>query len=106
MKKRTNVIGALYGQELLTASLFNCNVDADVFNSWLESDLIHKLPARSVFVIDNASFHKEADVKSILERYGHDLVFLPPYSPELNPIEHKWAQAKNLRRKHQYLSSG
>lgn len=100
-KKRTNVIGALYKQNLLTSSLFDCNVDSDVFNGWLENDLIPKLPEKAVFVVDNASFHKEAYIKSRLEPHGHNLLLLPPYSPELNPIEHKWAQAKRLKRKHQ-----
>ena len=45
--------------------------------------------------MDNASFHKR--VQRLLNRYGHRLLFLPPYSPDLNPIEKKWAQAKFLR---------
>ena len=45
-----------------------------------------------------ASFHKRADFQPLIEQHGHLLEFLPPYSPDLNPIEHKWAQAKALRR--------
>ena len=47
------------------------------------------------FVMDNASFHKR--VQRLLNRHGHRLLFLPPYSYNLNPIEKKWAQAKFLR---------
>ena len=51
-------------------------------------------------IMDNASFHKSLKTEEILTKHGHELEFLPPYSPDLNPIEHKWAQAKAIRRKH------
>jgi transposase len=56
------------------------------------------LPDKSVVVMDNASFHKSALMKASLENKGHTLLYLPPYSPDLNPIEKKWAQAKAYRR--------
>jgi len=96
---RTNAIGALIGKALLTVGLFNMNVNADVFTAWLEQDLIPKLPPRSVLVMDNATFHKRKDTLEAIEKAGHTALFLPPYSPDLNPIEQKWAQAKALRRK-------
>ena len=96
---RVNVLGALLAGVLLTVGLTDGNVDADVFNLWLEHDLIPKLPPASVVVMDNATFHKRADTKAMIRNAGHTLEFLPPYSPDLNPIEHKWAQAKARRRK-------
>jgi len=98
-KGRTNAIGALLDKELLTVSLFDQNVNKIVFNSWLKQDLIPKLPPKSVIVMDNAAFHKTQDTRDQIEDAGHTLEYLPPYSPDLNPIEHKWAQSKNLRRK-------
>ena len=98
-KGRTNVIGALLGQTLLTVILLNGNVNTEVFLAWVEQDLIPKLPSESVLVIDNATFHKDPRIRNALERSGHFLEYLPPYSPDLNPIEKKWAQAKKLRRK-------
>lgn len=96
---RTNAIGALIGKVLLTVGLFNTNVNADVFTAWLEQDLIPKLPSNAVLVMDNATFHKRSDTLQAIEKAGHTALFLPPYSPDLNPIEQKWAQAKALRRK-------
>jgi len=61
--------------------------------------LMPKLPSRSVVILDNATFHKSETMKQNLEKQGHTLLYLPPYSPDLNPIEHKWAQAKAMRRK-------
>jgi transposase len=96
---RTNVIGALLGSLLLTVCLFPCNIDSDVFHGWLTGDLIPNLPPGAVIVMDNASFHKRQDMKKAIKDAGHILEYLPPYSPDLNPIEHKWAQAKAIRRK-------
>ena len=95
---RTNVIGALQGNTLLTLSLFDGTINGDIFEGWLEQDLIPKLPERSVVIMDNAAFHKRPATQTLLEKAGHILMFLPPYSPDLNPIEHKWAQAKAIRK--------
>lgn len=97
-KGRTNAIGALIGKALLTVALFTVNVNADVFTAWVEQDLLPKLPVQSVVVMDNATFHKREDTQNMIRNAGHELLYLPAYSPDLNPIEQKWAQAKALRR--------
>jgi len=93
-KGRQNAIGALYGKALLTIGLFECNVNSDVFYAWAEQDLIPKLPENSVLVMDNATFHKRNDFKNLIRNNGHKLVYTPAYSPDLNPIEHKWPKPK------------
>ncbi len=98
---RTNVIGALAGACLLTVGLFAVNVDADVFTGWVVQDLLPKLPAACVIVMDNATFHKRKDTQNAIIAAGHTLEYLPPYSPDLNPIENKWAQTKSWRKKWQ-----
>lgn len=95
---RTNVIGALLDGSLLTVSLFEETINSATFEGWIEQDLLPKLPPHSVIIMDNASFHKQISTKEIIDNAGHVLEFLPPYSPDLNPIEHKWAQAKAIRR--------
>ena len=97
-KGRTNAIGAIINNQVLTVCLFDCNIDSDVFYAWLTKDLIPQLPKESVVVMDNATFHKRLDMKKSLEEEDHTLLYLPPYSPDLNPIEHKWAQAKSIRK--------
>ena len=93
-KGRTNVIGALLGLCLLTVTLFTGSINANVFFAWITQDLVPKLPKNSVIVMDNASFHKRSDIQQAILEAGHILEYLPPYSPDLNPIEHKWAQSK------------
>lgn len=95
---RINVIGALQGSPLLTTCLCNASVDGATFHAWVTQQLLPVLPEKSVIVMDNAAFHKRQDTQNAIESNGHRLRFLPTYSPDLNPIEHKWAQAKALRR--------
>ena len=100
-KGRTNVIGALLGSALVTVSLFQTTINTTVFNAWVVQDLIPKLPEKSVVVMDNATFHKSQEMAKALQIGGHTLLFLPPYSPDLNPIEKKWAEVKAKRRSKQ-----
>lgn len=100
-KGRVNAIGALAGKLLLTVCLFKGSINGQVFHSFIEEDLIPKLSEKTVIVMDNASFHKGEAVRNAIKQAGHILLFLPPYSPDLNPIEKKWAQLKSIRRKFQ-----
>jgi transposase len=97
-KGRTNVIGAIFCGILLGIGLFDFNVNANVFHGWVDQCLLPALPSNSVVVMDNASFHKRQDIQEAITQAGHILEYLPPYSPDLNPIEKKWAQAKAVRR--------
>ena len=97
-KGRINAMGALIGKLLVTVGLFEVNINADVFHGWAMQDLLPKLPLHSVVVMDNATFHKRQDTRDAIQNAGHTLEYLPAYSPDLNPIEHKWAQAKALRK--------
>ena len=97
---RVNAIGAILEFEFLTVELWECNIDSDIFCAWVRQALLPKCPAGSVIVLDNATFHKGEDIRTAIQSAGHILEYLPTYSPDLNPIEHKWAQAKAIRRKH------
>ena len=54
--------------------------------------------------MDNAAFHKNNKTQKVIKNSGHTLEYLPPYSPDPNAIEHKWAQAKAIRKKITALS--
>ena len=98
-KGRINAIGAIIGFSFLTVSLINGSVNSNVFYAWLTQDLLPKMPPNAVIVMDNAPFHKRIDIKEAILGKGFILEYLPSYSPDLNPIEHKWAQAKAIRKK-------
>ena len=99
-KGRTNAIGAVIGFVFITIGLFEGSINSDVFYAWLTIDFLPKLKPGTVMVMDNATFHKRADMALAIGEHGCILEFLPPYSPDLNPIEKKWAQAKSIRRRH------
>lgn len=96
---RVNVIGAIIGSILFAVGLFDCSVDSNVFGAWVKTMLLPNLNKPTVIVMDNASFHKNEALLQEIRRSGHIIEFLPPYSPDLNPIEHKWAEKKAYRRK-------
>jgi len=85
-----NAIGAIIGMSFLTLSLFDGHINSDTFHAWLTQDLLPKVTEKSVIVMDNATFHKRSDSIEAINQSGCLLEFLPPYSPDLNPIEHKW----------------
>lgn len=99
-KGRTNAIGACVNGKLICATEFNSTINTEVFFWWVEHDLIPNLHTKTALVIDNATFHRHPKIKDMLEHHGHTLVFLPKYSPHLNPIEHIWHELKSLIRRH------
>lgn len=94
-KGRVNAIGALMGFKLLNVCLFDPNINADIFYLWVVEELLNSLPKNNVVVLDNAAFHKRNGIITVIEENGHTLVFLPPYSPDLNPIEQIGHKQKN-----------
>lgn len=69
-------------------------VDKKVFIAWLKELLVPTLKPNQVVIMDNASFHKGKEIREIIENAGCKLIYLPPYSPDLNPIENYWAVLK------------
>ena len=99
VKNCCNAIGALINHRLLTVGVFNCSVNTAVFECWVEQDLLPKLKEKSVLIMDNASFHKSKSLAELVQQAGHYIVWLPKYSPDLNPIEKMWARVKSIRKK-------
>ena len=71
----------------------------EVFEAYLERVLAPTLEPGRVVVMDNLSAHKGGRVREIVERAGCELIYLPPYSPDLNPIEQAFSKVKGLMRK-------
>ncbi|WDP84634.1 MAG: IS630 family transposase [Desulfobacter sp.] len=94
---RTSLIAARIEYSFEEPFLFQGTCNADIFNAWIEHQLSPHLNDNHVVVMDNASFHKGEETKYLIERTGAALLFLPPYSPDLNPIEHDFAALKTIR---------
>jgi len=91
---RQSVISALLNGKFLAPMCFQGTCDTSVFNHWLKEILIPELKPGQVLILDNASFHKSSETKKIVKDIGCSILFLPPYSPDLNPIEKFWANMK------------
>ncbi|ACQ68702.1 transposase [Candidatus Williamhamiltonella defendens] len=91
-------LALLLGVTLIAVTLLTGSINSDVFYAWVTQELLPALPHPGVIIMDNASFHKREDIQRAIIKAGHLMEYLPPYSPDLNPIEHKWAEAKSKRR--------
>ena len=99
LKNCSNAIGALIDNKLLTVGVFNCSINSQVFECWIEQDLLPKLKEKSVLIMDNATFHKGTRLLELIHAAGHYVLWLPKYSPDLNPIEKMWSRVKSIRKK-------
>lgn len=88
------MIAGLCNNKIIAPFTHEITTDAELFNGWLEKCLIPELRPGQVIVMDNYSIHKTNKTKELIEAAGCKLLFLPPYSPDLNPIEQYWAIIK------------
>jgi transposase len=96
---RVSMIAALHQKAVRAPMTFEGYCNTDVFECWLEQELLPGLPKGHTIILDNASFHKSQAIEKMVAEAGCDVLYLPPYSPDLNPIEHEWFPIKNRIRK-------
>lgn len=92
--KTTTFVAALRLDGLTAPTVVDGAMTGDVFLAYVEQQLVPTLKAGDVVVMDNLSSHKRSAVRQAIERAGAQLRFLPPYSPDLNPIEHVFSKLK------------
>ena len=96
---RVNMIAAWSNHQLLAPFTIEGACNRLVFETWLETCLIPTLKPGQKLVIDNASFHKGGRIEELVKAAGCEVWYLPPYSPDLNKIEHCWSWLKSRIRK-------
>lgn len=99
--RATSMIAARIDGVFTAHSLFEGSCNGERFNTWLKEILCPHINAKHVVILDNARYHKTELTRELIEKTGAELLFLPPYSPDYNPIEHDFA---NIKRLHQYNS--
>ena len=97
--QRTNIIAGLNNNKPVAPMIFNGSCNTKLFETWIEEGLIKALKPGQVVIMDNASFHKSQRTRELIESVGCELIFLPPYSPDFNPIEKFWANMKRWIRR-------
>ena len=96
--KTTTLIAALGIEGMRCSTVVDGAVNGDVFEAFVEQVLVPELRQGDVVIMDNLSSHKRHRVRQLIESAGARLVFLPPYSPDLNPIEMIFAKIKQSLR--------
>ncbi len=96
--KTTTLIAALGISGLRCSTVVDGAVNGDTFEAFVEQVLVPELCSGDVVIMDNLSSHKRQRIRELIEDAGAHLVFLPPYSPDLNPIEMVFAKVKQLLR--------
>lgn len=97
--RTTTFIGALRSDALTAPAVFDGAINGESFRAYVQQILVPTLKPGDIVILDNLSSHKVEGVREIIEAAGAQLRYLPPYSPDLNPIEQMFAKLKALLRK-------
>ena len=94
----TTFLGALRAEGFIAPLTVDGAINGPLFRAWIEQHLAPNLQPGDLVVMDNLSSHKVAGVREAIEAVGAELRYLPPYSPDLNPIELAFSKLKKLLR--------
>ncbi len=94
----TTLIAALGIEGMQCSTVVDGAVNGDVFEAFVEQVLVPQLKPGDIVVMDNLSSHKRARIRELIEEQQAELRYLPPYSPDLNPIEMVFSKIKQLLR--------
>ena len=97
--KTTTFVAGLRLDGLVAPFVFDGPMNALTFEAYVEQFLVPELKAGDIVVMDNLSSHKRSKVATLIKAAGASLLYLPPYSPDFNPIEKLFAKLKALLRK-------
>ena len=97
--KTTTFIAGLRNSGIVAPYVVDCPVNRDIFEAWVEQALLRELRPGDIVVMDNLSSHKGPRVRALIESRDASLLYLPPYSPDFNPIENAFAKLKALLRR-------
>lgn len=98
---RVSILSGWCQGKLIAPLTFEGSCNRLVFEQWLKEQLLTQMQPGQVLILDNATFHQGQTIKDLVESAGCQLKYLPPYSPDLNEIEHCWFPIKNRVRKSQ-----
>jgi transposase len=96
--KILTILGAISTRGMIATMTVEAATDREIFLAYLDHVLCPQLCPGDVVVMDNLSSHKVAGVRERIEAAGAEVLYLPPYSPDLNPIEKAWSKLKQLLR--------
>ena len=96
--KRTNILAGICRKAWVAPLQYDGTTDSALFEYWFEHCLLREVKPGSTIVLDNATFHRKSVLPELAKKKNCHVLFLPPYSPDLNPIEKRWARLKKYLR--------
>ena len=96
--RRTNIVAGICCGKWVAPLQYDGSTNADLFEFWFEHCLLKEVKPRQYIILDNASFHRKGRLIELAQAKRCNVIFLPPYSPDLNPIENRWAWLKQSLR--------
>jgi len=96
--KVMTAVAAIRLDGLTAPFTIDCPMDGEIFSTYVQRVLVPTLRKGDVVVMDNLSAHKRPQIKQLIEAAGAMVLYLPPYSPDFNPIEMIWSKVKGLLR--------
>jgi transposase len=97
--KTTTFLAGLAAEGIVAPFVLDGPINQEIFTAYVREILVPSLQPGDVVILDNLSSHKGVEARVLIEAAGAELLFLPPYSPDLNPIELAFAKLKELLRK-------
>lgn len=94
-----SIIGAISIKKIEAGMYCEGSVDSEVFTNFVEKSLVPVLNKNKVLIMDNVAFHKVKHIEKLILDTGAKILYLPPYSPDLSPIENMWSKIKSVLRK-------
>jgi len=98
-RKTTTLVAGLRTTGMVAPMVLDGPINGDWFEAYVRQVLVPELRRGDIVIMDNLSSHKRASVRKLIEETGASLLFLPPYSPDFNPIEKAFARLKAMLRK-------
>ena len=97
--KTTTILSSVRADGTTVAKFFSGSMNGDIFLDYIQNDLVPTLRDGDLVIMDNLRCHKVQCVKETVEKVGAQVLYLPPYSPDFNPIEMMWSKIKAILRK-------
>ena len=97
--QRISMVSGKCGQKIIAPMIYQGTADTILFETWVEQMLVPELKPGQTVIMDNYVIHKSKKTQQLIKNCGCRILFQPPYSPDLNPIEKFWGWLKNMVKK-------
>jgi len=94
-----SIISAISPKKIVASIYCEGSVDGELYSGFIEKCLAPELTENHKLILDNVAFHKVKNAENLIKATGAEIIYLPPYSPDLSPIELMWSKIKALLKK-------